>query len=447
MTICRFAPSPTGFLHVGNIRAAIINFLYAKKTGGQFILRLDDTDVERTRDEYREMILQDMAWLGLEYSNLYKQSERLEIYELAKNKLLANGRLYECYESDAELNLQRKAQIASGIPPIYNRAALNLTQEQKDNYQKQGIKPYYRFLLEEKIVAWDDKIKGKITYPGRSFSDPVLIRDNNVPTYTFCSVVDDIEMGITDIIRGEDHITNTAVQIQIFEGLNGKVPHFSHLALVKASEGKISKREGAKGKGFDVKSLRENGFEPMSIINLLAQIGTSKGVNIYDNIEHLVEGFNLKNFSKSSTNYDLNELNIINQKLLKILPFSIAKKRLEDLEIQGVDEFIWQNLQANLEFLSDIKQWLEICQKPFLYNHKEEDKEFLKIAKECLPEDTGKIDSWQNWLNNIKGKSDRKGKELFIPIRLALSGQEHGPELKNLLMLINREEILRRLSS
>jgi len=446
MTICRFAPSPTGFLHVGNIRAAIINFLYAKKTGGKFILRLDDTDVERTRDEYREMILHDMAWLGLEYENIYKQSDRLENYEVAKNKLLANGRLYECYESDAELNLQRKAQIASGIPPIYNRAALNLTKEQKENYKQQGIKPYYRFLLEDKIVAWDDKIKGRITYPGRSFSDPVLIRDNNVPTYTFCSVVDDIDMGITDIIRGEDHITNTAVQIQIFEGLNGKVPHFSHLALVKASEGKISKREEVKGKGFDIKSLRESGFEPMAIINLLAQIGTSKAVNIYDNIEHLIFGFDLKNFSKSSTNYNLTDLNIINEKLLKILPFNIIQKRLEELKIEGVDEFIWQNLQANLGFLMNIKEWVEICKKPFKHNHQEADKDFLELAKSCLPEDTKATNSWQNWLENIKQKSDRKGKELFMPIRLALTGREHGPEIKNLLMLIEREEILQRLS-
>ncbi|MCE3254573.1 MAG: glutamyl-tRNA ligase [Rickettsiaceae bacterium] len=442
MTICRFAPSPTGFLHVGNMRAAIINFFYAKKTGGQFLLRLDDTDTERTRDEYREMILQDMAWLGLEYSSLYKQSDRLEIYEEAKQKLINNGRLYECYESDAELNLQRKSQIASGIPPIYNRAALNLTAEQKENYRQQGIKPYYRFLLEDKIVSWDDKIKGKITYPGRSFSDPVLVRDNDVPTYTFCSVVDDIDLGITDIIRGEDHITNTAVQIQIFEALNGNIPHFSHLALIKASEGKISKREG----GFDIKSLREASFEPLAIVNFLAQIGTSENVNIYDNIEKLIENFDLKKFSKSSTNYDIGELNLINQKLLKILPYEIAKKRLEEIGITGVSEFVWKNLQANLSFLSDIQEWLKICQEPFKYNHKAEEGDFLQIAKDCLPEDTGSADSWQNWLERIKQKSDRKGKELFTPIRLALTGKEHGPELKNILMLIDRKEILNRLS-
>lgn len=442
MTICRFAPSPTGFLHVGNIRAAIINFFYAKKTGGKFILRLDDTDTERTRDEYRQMILTDMSWLGLKYDELYKQSERLALYEVAKNKLIANGRLYECYETDAELNLQRKAQIASGIPPIYNRAALNLTAEQKENYQKQGIKPYYRFLLEDKIVTWEDKIKGKITYPGRSFSDPVLIRDNDVPTYTFCSVVDDIEMKITDIIRGEDHITNTAVQIQIFEGLGATPPHFSHLALIKAQEGKISKREG----GFDVKSLREQGFEPLSILNFLAQIGTSDNVNIYDDVEKLIANFDLKKFSKSSTNYDLNELNLINQKLLKILPYSVAQKRLKELEIKGVDEFIWKNLQANLDFISDISKWLKICFEDFKFNHKNDDKEFLELAKNCLPQNTKSEDAWNLWLNAIKEKSSRKGKELFMPIRLALTGEEHGPELKNLVMLIERNEILKRLS-
>jgi glutamyl-tRNA synthetase len=442
MTICRFAPSPTGFLHVGNIRAAIINFLYAKKTGGKFFLRLDDTDILRTKNEYRDGILVDMDWLELEYLKIYKQSDRLAIYEQNKEKLIKNGRLYECYESDADLNLQRKSQIASGIPPIYNRSALNLTMEQKQNYQEQGIKPYYRFLLEDKIVTWEDKIKGQITYSGRTFSDPVLIRDNNVPTYTFCSVVDDIDLGVTDVIRGEDHITNTAVQIQIFEALQGQIPHFSHLALIKASQGKISKRIG----GFDVKSLREEGFEPLAIINFLAQIGTSGRINIYDTLDKLIEDFDLTKFSKSSTNYDLCELEIVNQKLLKIIPFSNVKKRLESFEIKGVNQFIWQNLQANLGFLPDIKEWLEICQKPFKNNHQEDDLEFLKIARECLPKITNAEDSWQNWLKNIKQKSNRKGKDLFIPIRFALTGKDHGPELKNLLMMIDRKEILERLS-
>lgn len=445
MIICRFAPSPTGFLHVGNIRAAIINFLYARKTGGKFLLRLDDTDIARTKDEYREMILQDLSWLGLKYDALYKQSDRLSLYENAKNQLVKSGRLYECYESDAELNLQRKAQIASGIPPIYNRTSLNLTLEQKENYQKQGVKPYYRFLLEDKIVSWNDKIKGTITYSGRSFSDPVLVRDNNVPTYTFCSVVDDINLGITDIIRGEDHITNTAVQIQIFEALGGNIPHFSHLALVKASEGKISKREG----GFDVKTLRENGFEPLSIINLLAQIGTSENINIYDDIEKLVASFDLKKFSKSSTNYDPGELNIINQKLLKILPFEKVKYKLEKLGISGDENYLknfWLAVGSNLNFLFEAKNWWKTCTEKQYFIPKNEDKEFLNLAKESLPKETSQENSWNIWLENIKQKTNRKGKELFMPLRFALTGKEHGPEMKNLLPLIDREEILTRLS-
>jgi len=441
-TICRFAPSPTGFLHVGNIRAAIINFLYAKKTGGKFYLRLDDTDVERTRDEYRDMIIIDMNWLSLEYDKLFRQSDRLAIYEEAKNKLIQSGRLYECYESNEELNLMRKSQIASGIRPIYNRASLHLTEEQKQHLRDQGLKPYYRFLLHDNSTSWEDKIKGKITFPGRHFSDPVLVRENNVPTYTFCSVVDDIEFGITDIIRGEDHITNTAIQIQICEALGGTLPDFSHLALVKANEGKISKREG----GFDVKSLREDNFEPLAIINLLSQIGSSGGLNIYNNIDDLIKNFDLSKFSKSATNYDLEELVTINQKLLAVMSFEQIKPRLAEIEInQIISENFWNSIRANLNFLSEIKYWIEVCYGKFRYQNKKSDMEFLTLAGELLPNDTGKPDSWQQWLDAIKIKTDRKGKELFMPIRLALSGKEHGPELKNLITLIDRNEILSRL--
>jgi len=444
-TICRFAPSPTGFLHVGNIRAAIINFLYAKKTGGKFFLRLDDTDVERVKDEYREMILTDMAWLSLKYDNLIKQSDHLNEYEIAKNSLIKSGRLYECYETSEELGMQRKAQIASGLAPIYNRAALNLTEEQKQNLRASGLRPHYRFLLEEKIVSWDDKIKGKITYEGRHFSDPVLVRDNNVPTYTFCSVVDDLEYGITDIIRGEDHITNTAVQIQIFEALiavnGGKIPHFSHLALIKASEGKISKREG----GFDVKSLRNDGYEAFSIINLLAQIGASGQGGVYKNFEELISNFDLSKFSKSSTNYDISELGHINQKLLQMLDFSDIKPRLNEIGLSEIDESFFNHLKLNISFLSEIKNWWEICKRQFRYENKDSDKEFLQEVAKLLPQDTANVNCWQIWLDQIKANTARKGKDLFMPIRLALTGQEHGPELKVLVNLIDREEILRRL--
>jgi glutamyl-tRNA synthetase len=440
--ICRFAPSPTGFLHVGNIRAAIINFLYAKKTGGKFLLRLDDTDVERVRDEYREMILTDMAWLGLKYDLLFKESDRLEKYEAAKNQLIKSGRLYECFETAEDLNFQRKAQVASGISPIYNRAALNLNDEQKQALRASGLRPHYRFLLENKTTTWHDKIKGKITYEGLHFSDPVLVRDNGVPTYTFCSVVDDIEYGITDIIRGEDHITNTAIQLQIFEALGAKAADFSHLALVKASEGKISKREG----GFDVKSLRADGYEPMAIINLLAQIGTSDSLKIYTNFDDLVDGFSFEKFSKSAMNYDISELTTINQKLIQTLDFITVETRLKEIGVsEKISEKFWNGLKLNITFLHEIKEWIAICNHEFRFQNKAEDREFLNEISKLLPTDTKDENCWNLWLEKIKSSSARKGKELFMPIRLALTGKERGPELKLLVNLIEREEILARL--
>ena len=442
--ICRFAPSPTGFLHVGNIRAAIINFLYAKKTGGKLFLRLDDTDIERVKDEYREMIIKDMAWLGLEYSQIIKQSDRLEKYEEAKNRLITGGRLYECFETTEDLNFQRKAQVASGLAPIYNRAALNLTDEQKKSLRAQGLKPHYRFLLADKITLWDDKIKGKITYEGRHFSDPVLVRDNGVPTYTFCSVVDDIEFGITDIIRGEDHITNTAIQIQIFEALKSKVPDFAHLALVKASQGKISKREG----GFDVKSLRADGYEAMAIINLLAQIGTSASIKIHKNFDELVRDFDFAKFSKSAMNYDISELMNINQKLLQSLDFAEIEPRLKEIGInKKIPEKFWTAIKLNINFLNEAKEWFAILMQEFRFKNKNEDQEFLKKAAEILPQNTEDENCWNLWLTEIKKITERKGKELFMPIRLALSGKEHGPELKFLVNLIERDEILQRLQN
>lgn len=450
-TFCRFAPSPTGFLHVGNIRAAIINFLYARKTGGKFMLRLDDTDIERTRDEYRDMILADMAWLGLKYDILVKQSDRLQKYEEAKNLLIKSGRLYECYETPQELNLQRKSQVASGMAPLYSRQALNLTEDQKQNLQAQGLKPHYRFLLEDKIVAWDDKIKGRIEYQGLHFSDPVLVRDNNVPTYTFCSVVDDLEFGITDIIRGEDHITNTAVQIQIFEALieagfnakTGKIPYFAHLALVKAIDGKISKREG----GFDVKSLRNEGIEPFALISLLSQIGTSKSIEVHKNFDRLIADFDFANFSKSSTNYDLDEVKNINQKLLQVLDYQDVKANLQKLDLSEITDKFFNIFKANIQILSEIGKWWKICKHEFRYNNALQDKEFLHTVAKVLPADISDINCWNLWLAEIKKNSSRKGKELFMPIRLALSGEEHGPEMKHLINEISRDEIIARLQS
>lgn len=443
----RFAPSPTGFLHVGNIRTAIINFLFAKKFNGQFFLRLDDTDTKRVKDEYREMIFQDMAWLKLDFTQSFKQSQRLEIYQRAKEKLIASGRLYECFESEEELNLQRKSQIASGLTPIYNRNALKLTNDQKQNLRNQGIKPHYRFLLNDQPTTWDDKIKGKITYHGRHFSDPVLVRGEDetgfcAPVYTFCSVVDDIDMNITDIIRGEDHVTNTAIQIQIFEALQAQAPNFAHLALIQASSGKISKREG----GFDIKTLRQQGYEAMSIINLLSQLGTSDSLKIYQDFQGLIDNFAFEKFSKSATNYDILELNNINQKLLAGLDFKEVHNRLNELNIgQQISEKFWHAFKANLNFLPEITDWIKICFEKFRYQNSLNDQEFLKQCLTVLPLDTSSENAWQIWLDAIKKTSSRKGKELFMPIRLALTGKEHGPELKHLINFIKRDEIIARL--
>jgi len=448
-TKVRFAPSPTGFLHVGNIRTAIINYLFAKKTNGEFILRLDDTDTKRVKDEFRQMIFQDMKWLNIDYSSTFKQSQRLEKYHDAKNKLIASGRLYECFETEEELNLQRKSQIASGVSPIYNRNALKLTNEQKQNLRSQGIKPHYRFLLKDQPTTWDDKIKGRITYDGRHFSDPVLVRGEDefgfsVPVYTFCSVVDDIDMNITDIIRGEDHVTNTAIQIQIFEALNANIPNFAHLALIKASEAKISKREG----GFDIKTLRNEGYEAMSIISLLSQIGTSQNINITNDINDLIENFNFDNFSKSATNYDILELNNINQKLLQIVSFEHIQTRVKELNLKyNISKDLWEMCKSNINFIHEIEDWAEIFTEKFRYQNSKNDQEFLLDCLKVLPEDTGGENSWQIWLDNIKKISNRKGKDLFMPIRLALTGKEHGPELKLAIKFLPKSEIIARLQN
>ncbi|MBL6664331.1 MAG: glutamate--tRNA ligase [Rickettsiales bacterium] len=440
--ICRFAPSPTGFLHVGNIRAAIINYLYAKNTNGKFLLRFDDTDASRVKDEYKNMILEDLKWLGIHYDQMTKQSDFLKRYEEAKNQLIKSGHLYECFETPEELKLQRKSQTAAGMRPIYDRSALNLTNEQKDNLRQKGIKSYFRFKLKDEETSWEDKIKGKITYPGRHFSDPVVIRENNIPTYTFCSVIDDIDFKITDIIRGEDHITNTAIQIQIFESLGVKAPNFAHLGLIKAREGKISKREG----GYDIKTLRQEGFEPMSIINLLSQIGTSKPIEIHKNIDSLAKEFDFNIFSKSSTNYEIQELNNLNQKLLISTHFEEIKNRLPNIEEQYAKK-LWQCISPNITFFKEIFDWLQICTQETVFATNPEDKDFLKEISHFLPQDTKDENCWENWIGEIKKISNRKGKQLFMPIRVALTGQNHGPELRYLINLLERDLIIKRLGS
>ena len=445
MTIkVRFAPSPTGYVHVGNVRAALINYLYAKKHNGKFLLRFDDTDLLRSKDIYRDAIISDLKWLGINYDEIFKQSDNLDRYEECKNILIKSNRLYECYETQQELAIQRKSQINSGQKPIYNRSALNLTTEQKNNLQKSGIKPYYRFLLDDKKISWNDKIKGTVTYEGRHFSDPVLIRENNSPTYTFCSVIDDIDHNITDIIRGEDHVTNTAIQIQIFESLGFKAPNFAHLSLIQANSGKISKRIG----GFDIKSLRKNNFEPATITNFLSQIGTSKSVEIHKNLEQIIADFSFDKFSKSATKYNIDELEILNHKILQIIDFAEISKKLNKLGINNNNaEDFYHKIKPNINFITDVKKWHDICFNDFKYNNDKSDQEFLNDIIKYIPDNCSNKNAWQEWLSQIKQNTTRKGKDLFMPIRLALSGEENGPEIATLINIISKDKIIKRLQN
>ncbi|HEU5048014.1 MAG TPA: glutamate--tRNA ligase [Rickettsiales bacterium] len=431
----RFAPSPTGYLHAGNIRTALVNYLFARAAGGRFMLRLDDTDTERSKAEYEAAIEEDLRWLGMQWDDFKKQSDRFTSYEQAKQKLIASGRLYPCYETAAELDMQRKLQAGRGQPPIYNRAALQLTPEQKAKYEAEGHKPHYRFLLEDKPIVWNDLVRGEVRFQGAHVSDPVLIREDGVPLYTLASVVDDGEMGITHILRGEDHVSNTAVQFQIFEALGFTPPQFGHLALLKTKEGELSKRVG----GNDIRGLREAGIEPMTINSLLAKLGTSDPVEPFTDMKELIESFDIKKFGRAAANYDPQELERLNEKLLHKLPFSSVKERLS-----FADEPFWLSIRANLKTLAEAKSWWDIIHGEV--NAPVVDASYLQDALALLPPEPWDETAWGTWTKAISAKTGRKGKELFLPLRLALTGVEHGPEMKQLLPLIGYNKVAQRLN-
>lgn len=439
----RFAPSPTGFLHIGNLRTAIACYLFTKKHNGEFILRFDDTDAERSREEYKTSILEDLNWLGFEINEQFKQTDRLELYKQKRDELIAKGKVYPCYETAEELNLQRKSQAARGVPPIYDRSALNLTEEQVKAYEAEGRKPYYRFLLGDEPIMWEDGTKGSIRYNERVFSDPVIYRANGMPTYVFCSVVDDVEMGITHIVRGEDHVTNTAVQTQIFKALGDKLPKFYHTSLFKSKEGKISKRIG----GFEVKALREAGIESMALWNLVIKLGASSDNALYKTMDELIESFDLEGYGKAAVNYAYADLERLNARYVKTLSHKEALPRLKEMKLDYIDEDFWSSVSQNLNKISEIKEWWQICKEEVKIELNEEDRDFLRKTVALLPEKELNDEFYKEWIDLIKTETGRKGKLLFMPIRLALTGQEHGPDLKSMLPLIGREEIIKRLQS
>lgn len=437
MTITvRFAPSPTGYLHVGNVRTALVNWLFARGRGGRFVLRIDDTDAERSRPEFTAAIREDMDWLGLNWDEEVHQSARFDRYALASEKLRAQGRLYACYETPEELDIQRKMLASRGLPPIYNRAGLKLTDEQKKAFEAQGRRPHYRFLLNDAQVAWDDLIRGRTEFRATHMSDPVLLREDGVPVYTLASVVDDGEMQITHVIRGEDHVSNTAVQIQLYEALGFAAPQFAHMALLKTKEGELSKRLG----GNDIRALREAGILPMAVNSLLARIGTSDAVEAMTGLQALAATFDFSRFGRAPANYDVAELEKLNQKLLHRLPFADVKESMP-----FADEAFWLSVRGNISTLAEVRQWWDILRGQVSPQLSTEERGFVKQAAGLLPPGEVSDGTWDAWLAAIKPATTRKGKELFMPLRRALTGLDHGPELKTLLPLLGREQVLKRL--
>ncbi|MFK0299173.1 glutamate--tRNA ligase [Brevundimonas sp. NPDC090276] len=434
----RFAPSPTGKLHVGNVRTALVNWLFAKGQGGSFVLRIDDTDLARSTQEFEDGIETDLTWLGLVWDERYNQSKRFDRYEEAAARLKASGRLYACYETSEELDRRRKVQLSRGLPPIYDRAALDLTEAEKAAYEAEGRRPHWRFKLEGKRVAWEDLARGHAEVDTASMSDPVLIREDGLFLYTLPSVVDDIDMDITHIIRGEDHVTNTGAQIEIFEALDAKVPGFAHMPLLVGADGTaLSKRLGS----LSISDMRDEGYEPIAITSHLGKIGTSDNLEIAASVEALGQSFAFSKMGRSPARYDTADLDRLNAQALHAMGYAEAQPRLEAL---GVDlgEVFWDTVRGNLNKFADVADMARIVTGPV--TPVIEDPAFAAAALEVLPQviDAG---AWSAWTTAVKEKTGAKGKGLFMPLRLILTGQAHGPDMAAMAPLIGREAIVRRL--
>lgn len=442
----RFAPSPTGYLHVGNARTAIVTWLFCRANKGHFLLRIDDTDFERSKAEYEAAIKDGMAWMGLTWDDTFNQKDRNERYNVVIEKLKKDGRIYACYETADELGLKRKTQLSRGVPPIYDRAALKLTDADRAKLEAEGRKPHWRFMLRDGATEWDDQVRGFVSFKEREMSDPVVIREDGRPLYHLCSVIDDFDTDITHIVRGEDHVSNTACHIQMFEAISkveGKnfKPEFAHLPLISDSEGgKLSKRLGS----LSVKGVKEEeGLEPMALVSLMARLGSSDPIEPFTSLGPLMEGFSLKKFSRSTPKFDVEELYRLNAKILHATPFNAVHERLKAMGMDGVDENFWNAVRPNLTKLADIKAWWDVTHNPVTAEIA--DPGFTAAAAEVLPPAPWNETTFNTWINAVKEKTGKKGKELFMPIRVALTGMEHGPELPVLLPLLGPEKVKSRL--
>ncbi len=440
--VTRFAPSPTGLLHVGNARTALVAWLFARKAEGRFLLRLDDTDTERCRPEFAEAIDRDLAWLGLDWDDRIRQSDRTARYDAAIDRLKADGRLYPCYETPEELALKRKSLLSRGLPPIYDRAALALTDAERAELEGQGRSPHWRFRLEHAPIDWTDLVRGPVHFEGRDLSDPVLIREDGRPLYHIGSVVDDIDLAVTHVVRGEDHVANTAMHIQLIRALGGEPPEFAHLPLLADAAGKsLSKRLGS----LSLETLRdEEGLEPMAVASLLGRLGTSDPVAPLPDLAALIEDFDFNKFARGTPKFDPEELRRLNARLIHEMPFEAVAARLAEIGLDRIDAAFWMAVRPNLSRLADVADWWQVAKGPI--EPVLEDPSFLAAAADLLPSEPWDGETFGAWSAALKDATGRKGKPLFRPLRLALTGREHGPEMKAMLPLIGREEARARLT-
>ena len=437
----RFAPSPTGYLQLGNARTALVNWLFARQHGGTFVLRLDDTDRARSEQAYAEAIREDLTWLGLNWDREVRQSDRLERYREALAQLEASGQVYPCYETEAELEAKRKAQAARRQAPVYDRAALRLSDADKRAYEAEGRTPHWRFKLESGQVTWDDRVRGRQGVQAGAISDPVLIRADGRPLYTLTSVVDDLDFGVTQVIRGEDHVTNTAAQIQLFQALGASAPAFAHLPLLLDAGGeKLSKRT----QGLSLREIRADEVEAMALNSYLAKLGTPDPIEERQSLNALIGDFDLARMGRGAPKYDGDELMRLNARLLHTTDYATVRSRLEALGLTDADRDFWETVRPNLTRLSDARQWYQVCRGAVAPVVQEPD--YLATAAELLPPEPWGETTWQQWTTALKQRTGRKGKALFRPLRLALTGMEKGPELAHFLPLIGRDKALKRLN-
>lgn len=436
--ITRFAPSPTGLLHIGNIRTALFNWMWAQKQGGRFVLRIDDTDAARSEARFVAAIRDDLAWLGLTPDAEVRQSARFDLYEARFADLLAQGRVYPAYESAQELELKRKIAAGRGLPPVYDRAALALSDAERARLEGEGVRPHYRFKLDHDApIAWDDRVRGAQKFDPRTMSDPVIRRADGTWLYMLPSAIDDIELGITHVVRGEDHVSNTALQLQMFAAMGAAPPAFAHAALLTGAEGKLSKRLGSLG----VALLREGGIEPQAIRALLARLGTSDPVVPAADMAPLIESFDFTRFGRAPARFDEGELAQLNARIIHQLPHEAVRDRLPP----EMPAAAWEAIRPNLTRIDEAGDWWAVIEGPVDTAPAAEDADFLARAADVAATIDWAGDPWHALTVALKAGTDREGKALFLPLRRALTGRDHGPEMAALLPLIGKDRALERL--